>query len=148
MAEPFCVSANICAGREIKKEGVGFSRFSVGCFLNHSAKEIRKGTLWCFRESPVSKNLMQRKGSCYDSPSENLLSPFTEKLRRGPFSVWQIFGYLKFCIIGGITTFHPKFLVWQCRKISWWNPSVSENFWYGKNFWIGRGVSRFSVDSF
>ena len=149
MAEPFCVSANICAGKKIKKEGVGLSRFSVGCFLNHNAKEFRRGTLWCFRESPVSKNLMQWKGSCYDSLSEKLLSPFTENLRRGSFSVWQTFEYLNFlCIVGGVMNFQPKFLAWQCRKISWWNPSVSEKFWYGKKFCLRRGVSRFSVESF
>ena len=60
--EPFRASENICYG-EIMEEGVGVSRFSVEFFLCHSPEKIRTGTLQCFRESPVSKNFMQRKGT-------------------------------------------------------------------------------------
>ena len=46
-------------------------------------------------------------------------------------------------------TFHRKFVVSQCQKTSWRNPSVcSVNFWYRKissKRWGKEGVSRFSV---
>ena len=48
-------------GRRGRREGV--SRFSVKIFLSHSAEKFRRGTLLCcFRNFPVAKKFMDKRG--------------------------------------------------------------------------------------
>ena len=100
----------------------GVSRFFVGNFLSHSAEKIRREILRCFRDSRVLKNFIHKGGSGITILRRKFLSHFTEKLREGPFSVWQIFGYRKifcmrrisgFSVRGGSTIFCRLFYVSQ-----------------------------------
>ena len=66
--------------------------------MSHSAENFRKGILLFLRKFLVSKNFMDEKFLGY------------------PFNL----GYRKIlCILRSITFFRRKFLVLQCRKISW-----------------------------
>ena len=124
----------------------GFTFFRRKC-LSQSFKKILSGTLRCFRESRVSKKLMHTGGGwgrmvLRFSVGKFLVS-FSEKPRRGPFSVCQNFGYRKaFCMRryhnfqsgrGGSTIFCRLCFVSQVPKLFVGDPfCVSEKFWYRK----------------
>ena len=76
---------------------------------------------------------------------ENFWSHSAEKFRGHPFNVSENLGYRKIlCILGGITFFRRrKFLVSQCRKISWASLQCFRKFGVSKNFMHNRGYHKF-----
>ena len=95
--EPFCVLKKIWY-RKFSCIGRGHHGSPSKIFSLTVRRKLRGRTLLCFRKFLVWKKLWIR-GGYHVFPSENFWSHFTEKLRRGPFSGWQNFGYRKlFCM--------------------------------------------------
>ena len=80
---------------------------------------------------------------------ENFWSHSAEKFRGHPFNASENLGYRKIlCILGGITFFRRKFLVSECRKISWACLQCFRKFGVSKNFMHNRGYHNFPSKTF
>ena len=94
--------------------------------MSHSAENFRKGILLFLRKFLVSKSFMD------------------EKFRGHHFNVSENLGCRKvLCILGSITFFRRKFLVSQCRNISWASLKCFRKFGVSKNFMHNRGYHNF-----
>ena len=79
----------------------------------------------------------------------NFWSHSAKKFRGHLFNVSENLGYRKIlCIIGSITFFRRKFLVSQCREISWASLQCFRKFGVSKNFMHNREYHVFSVENF
>ena len=109
----------------------GISRSSVEIFMSHSAEKFRDGILLFLRKFLGSKSFMDERGGVSRFSVDNFWSHSAEKIRGYPFNVSQNLAYRKIlCKLGGITFFRQKFLVSQCRKISWASiPSMFQKIW-------------------
>ena len=94
-----------------------------------SAEKFRRGSLLCFRQILVPKNVRDKRGGGYhDILSKFFLSHSTEKFRRGTLLCFtKILESKKFMDKeggeeGSITIFCRKIFVLQCRKKSQGNP--------------------------
>ena len=80
---------------------------------------------------------------------EKFWSHSAEKLRGHPFNASENLGYRKIlCILGGIKFFRRKFLVSECRKISWACLQCFRKFGVSKNFMHNRGYHNFPSKTF
>ena len=103
------------------REREGASRLSIQTLLSHSTEKLRRGNL-CFRKFLVSKNVKDKRER---GVHHDFLSKFcrltVQKIFVGETCVSESFWYRKMLRIrerGGITTFHPNFVVSQYRKTS------------------------------
>ena len=139
----------------MNRTGEGVSSFSVEKFLSRSAKNFRRGTLWCFINFGYRK-FLDKKGGEYQYFSSKIICLRVPKDFVGEhFSVSLISGIQKIYVSEGYVTifdFQSKLFVSQCPKIPWANPSlmcfrkspVAKKF---KDEKWGR-VLRFSVENF
>ena len=81
IGEPFCDVFQTISGIEEfhGEEGGREPRFPVEYFLSNSAKKFLKGTLICFTEFPLSKNVRDKGGCDSRFSVENL---FVSQCRR------------------------------------------------------------------
>ena len=116
-------------------------------FLSHSTEKFRWGTLRCIRKFRVSKIFMYRSGGGASRFCWNFLSHRTEtkSFVKEPFCFPENFWYRKKFKdeTGHITFFGRKFLVSQCRKISWASLQCFRKFGVSKNFMHNRGYHNF-----
>ena len=103
----------------IREGGGGYHVLRQKLFVTQYRKNSW-GTLRCFRKFRVSQNFMNKKRISLNSV-ENFLSHSAEKFRKGILLFLRNFLVSKSFMDekGGITFFCRKFLVSQCRKISW-----------------------------
>ena len=103
---------------------------------------VRKS--YCFwKNFWFQKKLWMKKGVSRFSV-ENFWSHSAKKFRGHPPNVSENLGYREIlCILGGITFFRRKFLVSQCRKISWASLQCLRKFGVSKNFMHNRGYHKF-----
>ena len=115
----------------------GMSRFSVEIFVSHSVEKFRKGILLFLRKFLVSKSFMDEKGGCHVFPSKIFGLTVPKNIVGIPSMLQKIWGIEKvLCNIGGITFFRRKFLVSQCRKISWASLQCFRKIGVSKNFYV------------
>ena len=118
--------------------------------LSHCIEIFHWRTLWCFRKILSSKIFMHRRGA--SRFCRNFLSHRTEtkSFVKEPFCFPEIFWYRKKFMDkrGHITSFRRKFLVSQCRKISWASLKCFRKFRVSKNFMHTRGYHVFPSKSF
>ena len=116
-------------------------------FLSHCTEIFHWRTLWCFRKILLSKIFMHRRGGGASRFCRNFLSHRTEtkSFVKEPFCFPEIFWYGKNFMNekGVITFFRRKFLVSQCRKISWASLQCFRKFGVSKNFMHTRGYHVF-----
>ena len=107
-------------------------------------------TLLCFERILVSKSFKQRMGS-FTVLSKLFLSHRTEKTSPGNHSVLQKnCGREKYFMDkkGGITIFRRKFMVSQCRKISWASLQCFRKIGVSKKFMHNREYHNFPSNFF
>ena len=158
-----------------QREGGGreYHDFLSKSFLSHSFEKFRRGTLLCFTNFLVSKNVRDKRGSGHhDFPSKMFCLTVPNHFVEEPFCVSESFGNQKILSPRGENhDFYRNFVVSQyqknfvgepfCVSKKFWNQKnfvgepfcVSKNFWYQKKLCIrgkGRrkGVSRLSVGKF
>ena len=73
----------------------GVSRLSVGSFLSHSAKTIRRGTLRRFRETRESKHFMHKERGGSTIFCRLFYVSLYRNFRRGTIYCFTKFGYRK-----------------------------------------------------
>ena len=109
----------------------------------------------CFKIFPVANKFMDKRFGEYQDFPPNIFCLTVPKNAVGePFCPCLILGIERLDKRGEeeeegtITIFCRKLFVSQCRKFLWGNLlcCVSEKIRQRKNFWIRRGVSRFSVE--
>ena len=110
-------------------------------FLSHSAEKCRRGTLQSFINFGYRGNLDERVGGVSRYSVEISLSHSAENLRRGtlPCCCFSKFLIAKKCMDKRerkYQDFHQKFLVSQCRKRPYGNPSVFQHFQVSKKFML------------
>ena len=127
------------SGREkYSMEKRGVSRFSVKLSCLSVPKTFVRESYCFWKKILVPKSIMDERGVSRFSV-ENFWSHSAEKFRGHPFNVSENLGYRKIlCIIGSITFFRRKFLVSQCRKISWASLQCFRKFGVSKNFMHNR----------
>ena len=69
------------------REGRGVSRFSAESFLSHSAKNFRRGRLYCCNSFSIKKKLDRRGGEYQDFPWKNFCFTVPKNFVVGLFSV-------------------------------------------------------------
>ena len=122
--------------------GEGLSRFSVKSLLSHSAENVRRGTLLCFRKLPVSKIFIHsREGSmtvfstvfCLTVPKDSVRKLFVFQ----KVTVMENFMDRRSWVI---TIFRQKIVVSQGRRTSSRNHSLFQKLLvWKKKLWI-RGL--------
>ena len=116
VGEPFVFQK--ISGMEKIKIKRAVSRFFVDNFLPHMTKNFLGEHLRVLESVWYEKNMSNKWGVSWFSVG-TFLSKTAEKFRGEPLNVSETLGYQNFfCLLGGITIFHPKFLVSNCRKTS------------------------------
>ena len=88
------------------------SRFSLDKLSSHSAKQIRRGTLLCFRKFLLLKNVRDERGGCRDFPWKTFCLTVPKIFVGEPFTVSLILESENFQTYkGSVTIFYRKFIV-------------------------------------
>ncbi len=86
IGEPFCAVFQKTSGSEkfMDKRGGEYQDLPLIIFCLTVQKKIRRATILCSTEIPVSKNIMEERGEGVPGfPVEKFLSHSAEKVRRG-----------------------------------------------------------------
>ena len=88
------------------------SRFSLDKFSSHNAKQIRRGTLLCFRKFLLLKNVRDERGGFQDFPWKTFCLTVPKTFVGEPFTVSLIFETEKFQTYkGSVAIFYRKSIV-------------------------------------
>ena len=120
----------------------GITNFRRNIFVSQCRK-ILWASLQCFRKIEVSKNFMHKRGY-QNFPSKNFCLSVPKIFVRESYCFWKNFWFQKVLWMKARITFlFLKFLVSQCRKISWASPQCFRKIGILRNSMHTRGYHVF-----
>ena len=141
--EPFCFPKNFWYRKKFLDKRGHITIFSRNFYVSQCRK-ISWVNPTVFQKISGFEKFYGWKSGVSRFSVEKFWSQSAEKFRGQPFNVSENLGYRKIlCIIGGITFFLRKFLVSECRKISWAALQCFRKFGVSKNFMHNRGYNVF-----